>query len=125
LGNSPDDIQFYVQEQRGNSINTKILNEYRVINGFHCRKAIFFHPTNPDIPVASAWFCSDINIKAGPADLSGLPGLIVEAEHHQTRETYSLIRFNEMLEEATMNYWPEQFNGISFTKLTGISAVNR
>jgi len=125
IGNHTDDIQFYMQEQIGNSIHIKLINESKVINGFHCQKALFYHPSNPDIAVASAWYCPEIKIKAGPADLSGLPGLIIQAEHFQTREKFSLIRFREVTHPENINYWPEQFNGMPFLKLTKIQAYNR
>lgn len=125
IGNNTDDIQFYVQEQIGNSIHIKLINESKVINEFYCQKALFYHPSNPDLAVASAWYCPEIKIKAGPADLSGLPGLIVEAEHFQTREKFSLIRFREVIYPANINYWPEQFNGMQFVKLAKLHTNNR
>lgn len=125
IGNNTDDIQFYIQEQIGNSIHIKLINESKVINGFHCRKALFYHPSNPDIVVAAAWYCPEIKIKAGPADLSGLPGLIIEAEHFQTREKFSLIRFREVSRPENIHYWPEQFNGMPFLKLAKLHADNR
>lgn len=125
ISNNIDDVEYYMQEQIGNSIQIKLIEESRIIKGFYCKKALFYHPSNPKIEVATAWYCPEIKIMAGPADLSGLPGLIIEAEHFQTREIYSLIRFRDITQEGVNDFWPEQFNGISFFKLTKIESNNR
>ena len=125
ISNSHDDIQYYLQEQPGNKIQTVLLNESRNIRGFLCRKALFYHPSNSKEPVAVAWYCPDIQIYAGPADLSGLPGLIVEAEHFQTREQFTLIRYKEVEETGSFSYWPVEFNGVLFVRLTKLPAGNK
>jgi len=125
ISNNIDDVEYYMQEQIGNSIQIKLIEESRIIKGFYCKKALFYHPSNPKIEVASAWYCPEIKIMAGPADLSGLPGLIIEAEHFQTKEIFSLIRFRDITQEGVNDFWPEQFNGVSFLKLTKIESNNR
>jgi len=124
ISNSPDDIQYYVQEQIGNRYKTKILNEFKNIQGFNCQRALFLQPGNNEIPIASAWFCPEVEISSGPSGLNGLPGLVIEAEHFQTNERFSLIRFNETGSNAVINFWPEQFNDVGFIRLKRVSALD-
>ena len=124
ISNSPDDIQYYIQEQIGNKYKTKILNEYKNIQGFNCQKAMFLQPGNNEAPIASAWFCPEIEINSGPSGLNGLPGLVIEAEHFQTNEIFTLLRFYETIPNTVISFWPAQFNSVSFTRLNRVSALN-
>lgn len=124
ISNSPDDIQYYVQEQIGNKYKTKILNEFKNIQGFNCQRALFLQPGDNETPIAAAWFCPEVEISSGPSGLNGLPGLVIEAEHFQTNERFSLIRFNETAPDAVISFWPEQFNNVGFIWLNRVSALD-
>lgn len=51
------------------------VNEFKLINGFKCQKAIAKNGRGEEV---TGWFTEDIPYSAGPLNLAGLPGLIME-----------------------------------------------
>jgi GLPGLI family protein len=71
-----------------------------------------------DTSTIIAWFASDIPISAGPAEYQGqLPGLILEMEVANGRQTFKAIEISEKADLAVIkepqgkkHYTPEEFN---------------
>jgi GLPGLI family protein len=122
ISNENETVQYYKQVQEGNKLNFEIHPDRRTIQGFQCKKAIYYHPKNYKNPVAEVWYCSDIPISSGPAELSGVPGLVIEAIHYQTQEIFRLKQYREEAPEQTFRFWPSEFNGANFQDLISISA---
>ena len=64
----------FITEDSIRTINWKITNESRVIEGFNCRKA---EGIINDSVYVFAFYTDEITISGGPCSLSGLPGMIL------------------------------------------------
>jgi GLPGLI family protein len=117
ISNSQDDIAFYVQSYSPLRMNLKPTNERRLINGFSCIKAVLYHPVYTNTTVAEVWYCPDIPIKTGPAELDGIPGLTVEAINFQTKEQFTLLTVQTYNKDYSFDFWHPEFNGVSFQKI--------
>ncbi|WP_445710362.1 GLPGLI family protein [Flavobacterium sp.] len=58
--------------------NWEILEEYKEVNGFKCKKATTIMETYGYKLNITAWFSEEIPINDGPITFNGLPGLILE-----------------------------------------------
>ena len=55
----------------------KTLSDFKIVSGYKCQKAVGKNASGNEI---IAWFTEDIPIPAGPANVFGLPGLILEVQ---------------------------------------------
>ncbi|RZK14403.1 MAG: hypothetical protein EOO43_16390 [Flavobacterium sp.] len=86
-----------------------------IIHGMECRHAIQFN-TSGDKVNAEIWYYPDISMPVGFANLLNVPGLIVKAKLHGTRETYYLKEFSTSTEPKDNLFWPKEFNERFTTK---------
>ncbi|HYM94654.1 MAG TPA: GLPGLI family protein, partial [Chitinophagaceae bacterium] len=115
------------------SLKWKLTDETKTILNHPCRKAtatqyntrMMMNMDNgkmerkevQDTSNIVAWFTSDIPVSAGPAEFQGqLPGLILEMDIHDGRQTYKAIDISEKADLASIkepsgkkHYTPEEF----------------
>lgn len=72
-----DNEEIYIKDNIA-VYNWEILEEYKKINGFKCKKATTIMETYGYKLNITAWFCEEIPINDGPITFNGLPGLILE-----------------------------------------------
>ncbi|NER15100.1 GLPGLI family protein [Leptobacterium flavescens] len=82
------------------SYKWKLLEETKVINGYHCLKAIS-HKSVKDrsgkttVLEIIAWYTPEIPLPLGPKDYTGLPGLILQLKEDSRRiYTLSFVKVN-------------------------------
>ncbi len=67
-------------------IQWKLTGEQKMIDAFQCQKATYLR----DTILTEAWFTPQIPVPTGPAQLGGLPGLILEVSINDGQRTYQL-----------------------------------
>lgn len=76
--------------------NWDITNEKKIIDGYTCYKANYKQIKKvldkTETTTATAWFCPDIPISFGPAQFSGLPGLIFQLDSNLF--SFNLLNFS-------------------------------
>ena len=68
-----------------------LLPETKEISGYKCQLA---KGRTPNGDTATIWFTEEIPISAGPSNLAGLPGLILEYYSHRRREFYKAVKIS-------------------------------
>jgi GLPGLI family protein len=68
----------YIVEDSLYTPNWKILNDLKEVQGHLCMKA--YYEDTLKMQKVTAWFAMDMPLPAGPERMSGLPGLILEAD---------------------------------------------
>lgn len=63
----------------------KLFKDFKIVSGYKCQKATGKNATGNEI---IAWFTEDIPIPAGPANVYGLPGLILEVQSPEKKILY-------------------------------------
>lgn len=87
----------------------EITDRTELINGILCTYAIQYN-TNRNI-IAEIWYSSEFPIMPiGIRNLLNVPGLIVKAKIHGTRETYTLREFSTSHVPNDEIFWPKVFN---------------
>ncbi len=79
----------YIMPEPIDRVNWTIVNETKKIGDYTCQKATGVCRGR----LYNAWFCADIPYTFGPWKLSGLPGLIMEAEDDRLQV---IFRFNRI-----------------------------
>lgn len=67
-------VQNFIYQEPNENIDWEILNEYKTIVNYNCRKATAFWKGRK----WEVWYTEDIPIQDGPYKFKGLPGLILE-----------------------------------------------
>jgi GLPGLI family protein len=83
---------YYLTQEPLPTINWKIENITKVINGLKCQKATA-HYKGRDY---TAWFCTDIPVRTGPWKLNGLPGAIIEASDIKQEVIFKFLTFEDI-----------------------------
>ncbi len=83
-------------------LNWQLQNKTKKIGSYKCYKAIavekkMYRGKMKEYPII-AWYCSEINVPFGPIGLSGLPGLILEANKGNIKYTATKIMLNSKKE---------------------------
>lgn len=85
----------------------EILPETKEINGLACQKAIL--KSLDGRIVHEVWFSPDVSMLAGPVDIFGLPGLVVEAHSFLSRQTWILESYVSEIDISDSTFWPNEF----------------
>lgn len=86
----------FILEEELPTINWNLLNETKQIGSFNCSKAIgTFGGRTYEV-----WFTPEIPIPLGPYKLSGLPGMILEAQSQDGKVQYKFASYKEGVEGA-------------------------
>ncbi|MEP1094095.1 MAG: GLPGLI family protein [Cyclobacteriaceae bacterium] len=72
----------------GEEIEWKITSEMEAIAGYQCMKAIYMRDT---VPIA-AWFTPQIPVSLGPAEFSGLPGMVLSVDINNGQRTIKVTK---------------------------------
>lgn len=87
----------------------EITGSTELINGILCTHAIQYNRKRNI--TAEIWFSYEFTIMpVGMRNLLNVPGLIVKAKFHGTRETFTLREFSTSLEPKDEIFWPQEFN---------------
>lgn len=87
----------------------EITERTELINGILCTHAIQYNSKRKI--TAEIWFSYEFTIMpVGMRNLLNVPGLIVKAKIHGTRETYTLREFSTSHEPNDEIFWPKVFN---------------
>ncbi|MEO6684208.1 MAG: GLPGLI family protein [Ginsengibacter sp.] len=80
----------------------ELVNEFKTIDNYRCQKAVI----NSDKLKIEAWFTEQIPIPAGPYNISGLPGLILEYYNSITKTFFkaTLITSTNIPDEKFRNW---------------------
>jgi GLPGLI family protein len=97
----------YVQHFESGFRQWIFLPDTKEINGLKVQKAILTANGKPSWEV---WFCNDIPMEAGPRNIIGLPGLMVEGTFFPFRERYSLLSYTTNNDFSPGVFWPNEFN---------------
>jgi GLPGLI family protein len=117
--NVPSIAGNYVVERTYPTISWSILAEKKTINGYQCQKAVGdFHGRN-----YAVWFTNRLPFKAGPWKLTGLPGLIIEAEDSTGRIKFELINFKVVKKSGNETHWSKETSIISWIDYVKIAKV--
>lgn len=85
-------VNNYIVEDEQPRINWKIGQDTSTIGTYHCQKATT-HYKGRDY---TAWFCADLPFHSGPWELSGLPGLILQASDSRHEVVFNFQGFSDM-----------------------------
>lgn len=92
--------QDYIIESPLPKIAWSIDEETREIGGFACQRATGQYAGR----TYTAWFSPDLPFQAGPWKLSGLPGLILEAEDSKQEVAFRFQEFREKEEDRYVSF---------------------
>jgi GLPGLI family protein len=67
----------YIIEDSLRHISWKLLNETKMILGYHCKKASGKTERGSDV---DAWYTEEIPVSSGPETFNGLPGMILQVD---------------------------------------------
>ena len=116
VGSANDNTQFYTKYffEIGARV-FKLLPDIKIINGLHCQHASLYDSNDTSKVMVDIWFCSDIEINFGPADISDVPGLIVYANYYNTFEVFQLTSYKYNPDVTDSIFWPSEFSYANFT----------
>lgn len=98
--------QTYIVEEKINTINWKIENEFKTVNDLKVQKAIGEFRGRKYI----AWFSNEIPVKYGPWKLNGLPGLILNVADDKNEVMFYVKTIKIPLESESTAKNDFQFN---------------
>lgn len=97
-----NDKQYFVEDTA--RFTWRLTEETKKIGEFNCQKAMGQYGRDS----VEAWFTEDIPVNAGPAIISGLPGLILEYYNPSSKTFYKAIRItNATAQERKFMEFPD------------------
>lgn len=102
----------YLTERKAEKIAWKITSEKQIIEGINCKKATaFFKGRNWNV-----WFAEDLPFTSGPWRLTGLPGLIIQANDENKEVLFDFAGL-EQIDHTQKNTTHNPLDEYSFKKL--------
>lgn len=98
----------YVQAFEPGFQQWQFLPDTKEINGLKVQKAVLNNKASGE-PIWEVWFCADIPMEAGPSNIVGLPGLMVEGISFPFKEKYSLQSYAGNSNFPDHVFWPGEF----------------
>lgn len=89
-------LQDYVYQDTLNAQKWEILDSVKMVLGHECQLATCYFRGHH----WAAWFATDIPVSDGPWKLSGLPGLIMEAEAEKNSHVFRMVGIEKVSDNA-------------------------
>jgi GLPGLI family protein len=118
ITNSHLGIKTYSIESDLPKINWAIQDEKKTVGKYPCQKAVGTYGGR----TYTAWFAPDLPFRDGPWKLSGLPGLILEAQDTKNEVFFS---FRELSKNSDAEETTKSFLGSDYNIKTNLKGYNR